>query len=320
MRMRIFAALGALAAAMMVMPEPAAAQQQPTTVRVCTGSAAGNYTFAANEVAKRLGNQFRVEIINTNGSLDNLRRMQAGDCDMGFSQSDVQARFMAENAAATTQMRTFMQMYREYVHLICPATSGWSRINDVGKAARDGKPARIIVGPEGSGAAESWRAMRQADPGLYDRVERIPESVGRASLAQVRDSRDTCVLWISGLNSPDMVVASSMSAPTPNSRGIRMQLLDFDDRDIRNLRGPDGQALYDMQRIVRVPAATNNPGRYSNLIVDGWGEDSVNVATVRANLLIREDFRRSLGSRADTLVQAIDDAMPTINARVNPVN
>lgn len=301
------------------------AQPNPDRLRICAGSETGNYTFAANEIMRRLGtgnsSAFRggIEVIHTNGSLDNLRRMMAGECDVGFSQSDVAARFVSENSAAQNGLRQFTQLYREYVHLICPVASGWNRIVDVGRASQN-TGAKIIVGAEGSGASESWRAMRQADARLYDRVERIPESVGRASLAMVRDSRDTCMLWISGLNSPDMVAASNMSVNNPR-REMRMRLIDFDDRDIRNLRGPDGRPLYEVARIDRVAPRGDNPGRYANLIESGtFSSGSVNVLTVNALLMIREDYRRALGARADRLVQAIEDAAPTINARVNPPN
>jgi TRAP-type uncharacterized transport system substrate-binding protein len=321
-------ALVALVATVLGFSGAASAQQAPTAnpdrLRICAGSEAGNYTFAAREIAQRLGtgnsSAFRqgVEVIFTNGSLDNLRRLQNGECDVGFSQSDVASRFLAENAAAMNSIRQFTSLYREFVHLLCPVSSGWSRIVDIGRAARDGRPARIIVGPEGSGTAESWRAMRQADAALYDRVERIPESVGRVALATVRDSRDTCMLWISGQNSPDMQAANAMSINNPQ-RAVRMRLIDFDDRDIRNLRGPNGQPLFEVAQINRVAASGDNPGRYSNLIERGTlGGGSVNVLAVNALLMIRDDYRRAIGTRGDRLIQAIEDAAPTINARVNP--
>jgi TRAP-type uncharacterized transport system substrate-binding protein len=315
--------LTAIAAGIFAALLPAAeAQTAPdaTRLRICAGSATGNYTFAANEIQKRLGpSTFSggVTVIHTAGSLDNLRRLMSGDCDVGFSQSDVAARFIAENSAAMNSLRRFTSLYREYVHLICPVASGFTRVNDMGKASQS-TGARLIVGGDGSGTAESWRAMRQADAALYDRVERIPESVGRASLAQVRDSRNTCMLWISGLNSPDMQAASAMSVNNPR-RTPTLRLVDFNDRDITNLRGPDGRPLYEVAELRRVAPRGDNPGRYANLIEGGWtSSGSVNVLTVGAELMMREDFRRALGGRADALVQAIEDAAPTINARVNP--
>lgn len=293
----------------------------PNRLRICAGSPTGNYTFAANEIAKRVsGGSFRegVTVIQTAGSLDNLRRIMAGECDIGLSQSDVAARFIAENPAALSEMRRFQSLYREYVHLICPVASGWERVNDMGRAARDGRGAKLIVGGDGSGTAESWRAMRQADARLYDRVERIPESVGRASLALVRDSTDTCMLWISGQNSTDMQAASAMSVNNP-TRTPRLRLVDFNDRDITNLRGPDGRPLYEVAQINRVAPRGDSAGRYANLITGGWtSAGSVNVLTVSADLMMRESYRRALGGNADRLVQAIEDAAPTINSRVNP--
>jgi opacity protein-like surface antigen len=291
----------------------------PDRLRFCAGTSDGNYTFAANEIAKRVGGAFPqgVEIILTDGSLDNLRRLNAGGCDVGLAQSDVTALFEAETPGFSAAIAPFHKLYEEYVHLLCPVASGWGRVNDMGKAARDGRGARLVVGPNGSGGAETWRAMRQADVKLYEKVERLPDAVGRASLGMVRDSNNTCVLWISGLNSGGMQAANLMSVNNPR-RAPTMRLLDFDDADIRKLRSPAGQPLYQIRNIERVEATQNNPGLYGNLIHDGWGADTVNVLTVSATLMVRNDYRARIGARADALMQAIDDAGPTIWRRVNP--
>jgi len=109
-----------------------------------------------------------------------------------------------------------------------------------------------------------------------------------------------------------------MSANNPR-REPRMRLVDFDDRDIRGLRGPDGKPLYEVARIERVSARSDRPGRYDNLIESGtFGGGSVTVLAVDAVLMVREDYRKAMGARANRLVRAIEDAAPTINARVNP--
>lgn len=315
------AAAGILFSTQIATAQPAAT---PDRLRICAGSETGNYTFAAREIASRLGTgnaaAFRggVEVIPTAGSLDNLRRLMANECDMGFTQSDVYAMFQMENPGAMNTLRQFSKLYEEYVHLLCPVSSEWGRVVDMGRAARDGRGARLIVGPDGSGSAESWRAMRRADERLYEKVERLPEPVGRTSLAMVRDSRNTCMLWVSGLNSPDMQAANMMSVNNAR-RNATMRLVDFDDRDIRNLKGPSGQPLYQVRRIDRVAARGDNPGLYSNLIEGGtFSSGSVNVLTVDALLLMRDDFRRAIGNRADRITQAAEDAGPTIWRRVNP--
>lgn len=314
------AAVGLLAATM-----PASAQVNPNRLRVCAGAADGNYTFAATEITKRLGNTFSagIEVLTTEGSVDNLRRLMGRDgnapeCDIGFVQSDVFAQFQTEVPASQTALSQYRKLYEEYVHLVCPVAASWGRINDIGKAAQAGRPARLIVGSPDSGPSWTWRMMRRADPGLYDKVERLNDPVGITSLTQVRDRRDTCMLAVTGLNSPLMQSANRIAV---DSRGNAvMRLVDFDDRDIRGLRGPNGQPVYRVTTINRVAASGDNPGVYSNIIERGtFGGGSVNALAVDALLIMRADYQNALGpQRTDRLTTATVDAEPTISRRVNP--
>lgn len=322
---RAFLGAGLLAALAL----PALAQQRPPLpdpaltqgIRICAGGARGNYTFAANEIAQRVGKADfpgGVRVITTGGSLDNLRRLEAGECDIGLAQSDVTTMFLAERAGAPEALVPFSKLYEEVVHVLCPVASGWEDIGDMGAASATRSGARLIVGPDGSGGAETWRAMRQADPKTFDRVQRLPNDVGRASLGMVRDSNNTCMLWVSGLNSADMQSADTMSIMNPNKRPT-MRLVDVNKSGIRNLRAPNGEPMYRVRSVTREQASGNNPGLYGNLIPSGWlSAGSVDALAVDALLIMRADFRASLGARADGLMQAIDDASPTIWARVQP--
>src|SRR4051812_23829970 len=64
----------------------------PTTVKLCTGKTTGNYYKAGTLVKQQLSS---VEIIATNGSMDNLQRLARGECDAAIAQSD--AVFVYEN-------------------------------------------------------------------------------------------------------------------------------------------------------------------------------------------------------------------------------
>ena len=294
--------------AMLVFKNPASAADQ--VLRVCAGSPTGNYTFAANEISKRLNGVFTdVEIIETGGSLDNLRRLMAGDCDMGIVQSDVNDLFRMENPKALGELDKFANLYTEYVHVLCPVNSDWDSISDVGN--NNGK---LIVGPDGGGSAETWRALRTANT-AYDKSERIPDSVGIEAARKVKDSNDTCMLWVSGLNSPDMQAANLMSVNT-RDREPALRLIDVDDSDFKEIKGSDGAPMYHFEKIIRRDPG-QKPGVYNNLIDDGWGEDSVEVPTVDALLIARKDFKMS-NSVSSRLVIAIEDASPTIWNRTNP--
>jgi TRAP-type uncharacterized transport system substrate-binding protein len=299
---------------------PAQAQEKapdPDVLRVCTGSKTGNYYFAGEEIAKRLTATFKqVVLIPTGGSLDNARRLMANECDMAFVQSDVYQMFRTERPAALQALDTYKTIYTEYAQMLCPAKTGWRTIQDVAR-----NKGRIIVGPEGTGTAETWRSLRTANPALYDPIERIPTTVDVLAASTVKDSDDTCMLWVSGLNSPDMQSANAIS---PNSRTGKntLTLIDVADGAFLKIKGANGRPLYRFEEFTRREARNqNDPGMYTNLI-QGWGlfgsNYTVTVPAVDAVLVSRTDYKAVIGPKSGRIVLALEDAMATIQKRINP--
>ena len=288
----------------------------PTKVRMCAGSESGNYTFSGNEIKKRYPG---VEVIITGGSLDNLRRLMNNECDMAFSQSNVADLFVAENPAALSTIEPFKTVYEEYVHVLCPTATGWDSIQDMANAGQ----ARMIVGPDGGGSGETWRSLRQAND-KYGKIERLADKIDVTAASTVKDSTNTCMLWVSGLNSPDMQAANLISTNTRDHKPA-LRLIDVDDDAMENLLGSDGRPLYQWKDITRVEPVKGKNGKptgglYNNLIKDGWGDDTVHVPIVEANLMIRSDFKAAAAPMLSRLVLAIEDASPTIWNRVNPAS
>ncbi|MCX7336134.1 MAG: TRAP transporter substrate-binding protein, partial [Hyphomicrobiales bacterium] len=60
---------------------------EPPTFRLCTGSESGNY-FRAGHMLKSKAGGLKIEVVPTQGSLDNLDKLSAGQCDGAFVQSD----------------------------------------------------------------------------------------------------------------------------------------------------------------------------------------------------------------------------------------
>lgn len=304
MRFRTILAAAALALASTM---GIASAQETNTLRICAGATDGNYHFAASEIANRVKGSFKtVEVLTTGGSLDNLRKLSSGECDMGLSQSDVYDLYKLENPASITSLEAYKTLYSEYVHLICPVAADFSRVTHLGKANGG-----LIVGPDGGGQAETWRALRKADESLYGKVERIASSVGISSASKVKDSKNICMLWVSGLNSPSMQAVNIMSVNTPNKKASLM-LLNVDDRDFKSITGSDGKPLYRFESINRVKPSGNKAGMYNNLMQSS----SVTVPVVDAILVTTRAFKQSLGSKDGRLVVAIEDASPTIWKRV----
>lgn len=316
MRKITIAALGLAVAAL---PATTAWADAPTKLRICAGSPTGNYTFAAKEIQKRLGNAFaEVEIVTTGGSLDNMRRLTAGECDMAFAQSDVADLFVLENPASLSTIEPFKIIYQEYVHLLCPTASGWDGISDLGAGSK------IVVGPDGGGSAETWRSLRRANDEKYAKIERLADPVNVTSASTVKDSANTCMMWVSGLNSADMQAVNLISVNT-RDRKPALRLVDIDDDAMGDILGSDGKPLYRWAEITRVEPKTDKKGLpqggvYANLIPGGWFGGSVSVPVVDAKLMVRSDFKAAAASVLPRVTLAIEDASPTIWNRVNPAS
>ncbi|WP_052402342.1 TAXI family TRAP transporter solute-binding subunit [Muricoccus aerilatus] len=292
--------------------EPAASAR--ALLRICAGSPTGNYTFAAREIATRLAVPGEIEVLATAGSGENLRRLAAGDCELGFSQADVLALRTVEHPEEMAGLDPLKRVYGEYVHLLCPTASGWTTAG-----ALDGR-ARLILGGEGSGTAETWRAFTKAVPALRA-VQRVNDPVNLVAVNRVKDSRDTCMLWISGLNSGDMQGANRMSTNTPDGRRT-MRLVAVSNPELRGLRLADGQPIY------RFEGIDARSGAYENLLDPRSGPlrdgkrpvqpGSVVVPVVDAVLVVRRDFLARLPGRGSEIVAAVEEAGPAIWARVSP--
>lgn len=306
-------------AVMVLFGSASIAYAQTPTIRICAGSETGNYTFAVNEIAKRVSDTVaNVEVIHTNGSLDNLRRLMNNECDFGMAQEDVNDMFILENPAALSTIEEFKSIYDEYVHLLCPVASGWRNVTDLRKAINDGEQVRLIVGPDGGGQAETWRSLRRAHED-YDRIERLPNAIDMTAVSTVKDSDDTCMIWVSGLNSASMQAANLSSINTRDGEPS-LQLINVEERAMKRLVNSGGEALYEWQEVERIEANQNRgiSGQYDNIIRDGWGSDEIEVPTIGATLIVRTDFKEANPAILNRLVIAIEDASPTIWNRVNP--
>ena len=77
----------------------------------------------------------RLEVISSTGSIENLDRIQSGECDFAIVQSDV---------AGGPEIAGIANLYQEVLHLISRKDSNIERYQDL-----DGKT--ISLGPTGSG-------------------------------------------------------------------------------------------------------------------------------------------------------------------------
>jgi energy-coupling factor transporter ATP-binding protein EcfA2 len=304
----------------------AQAQTAPDTnvLNICGGGPSGNYFWAAHQIAKFISPSLfgKVNVLTGGdrpGSLTNMRLGTEGKCQIWFAQSDVSSQFMIENPSAKDSIGVLAIVYTEYVQVLCPSASGWASLSDMAKA----KGTRtMIVGNDGSGTAETWRIMRGIEPELYNTILRDPAPSDFASAHDVAKSTTTCMLWVSGLNSNDMVSTNDLSGRAKGGKPT-LRLISVDDKRFLDIKGVDGKPLYTIKTIVPAPATGTNPALYDKLITNSgmFSSASIDVLTVPANMMIRLDYKEAIGrTKLTALLQAIDDAQPTIWAKVDPAD
>ncbi|MFS0854449.1 TAXI family TRAP transporter solute-binding subunit [Microbacterium sp. 179-I 3D4 NHS] len=177
---------------------PRAAEWDGGTAMIAGGTTTGVYhdygAHLAEELSVALGVPAAVE--ETEGSVDNLRRVGAGEALLGFAQGDAAADAVAGRGAFDEPLpiRAAARLYDEYVHVVVRADSDVDQITDL--VGRD-----VSLGAENSGVAVI--ATRILDAAGVD-----PASVRNARL-DLRESIDAMeqgdidgFFWVGGLPTP----------------------------------------------------------------------------------------------------------------------
>jgi len=288
---------------------------------ICTGSPAGNYQKAGEAIVKQLrsGLQGHTRFVNTNGSLDNLNYVAGGQCSVGISQSDVYDLWRTE-APTANNVLPVRDLYTEYAHILCPASARIDNLN--GLAA---KQATLIIGPPGSGTAETWRSLRQVDEKKYGNstidVSSDPADAGSVQAVKASNgkSHPVCMLWISGLNSTAMQNANDRSLD-PTTEKPTLQLISVDDKRMAKLPGREGPR-YTVKEISPAKGSAGKPGFYDHLINNGgvFSSAGVDVLAVPAQFVMNKDFKAGLSrEHYNQLSVAIDDASGGLRKEMSP--
>ncbi len=275
----------------------ARADAQTPTFRLCTGSSAGNYFKAGHHLKKLSPN---VEVIETQGSLDNLDRMLSGKCDGAFVQSDALRVYSSRNAQAISQIERAGVLYQEHAHLLCNRNAGVNRIVHLKNTHT------VAVGPDGSGARTTWEAFVLADKKLYAPVKIDNRSGVRALSAVADGSAVQCMLWVGALGSSYMKNDASQS-------GDRIVLVGTDDRDmVKTAKDSRGQPVYAYGEI---PAGTYPRIQPSGTV---FGTKAVDTITVDALFVTNVGWINANERAYDTILRSFAGAKPAIVDMVTP--
>lgn len=264
----------------------AASAAEPETFRLCTGTPGKTY-HAVGETLQTLtermsAGQLALELVSTQGSIDNLTRIVEGECDGAIVQGDA-VQFFTSNVRPEAKGRFRLQtpLYQELSFLLCSRESGIKEIDDLLST----KNASVAAGAMGSGSLATWLTFRSIKP-AYAKVPVIPEN-GAAGALAVAQGRASCLFEVIGPQS-DFITALDQNAQI----GDKLRFAEVDD----GFSGYkiDGQPVY-----TRVEFDDDQFQRIS-----AWGDPE--VIAIMAYLVLAEDWAsrhpQALGTLSMTLL------------------
>ncbi len=278
--------------------QSALAEVPGNPVRYCTGVSGGNYDFTGIAIKRQLPQH--LELVNTAGSMDNLARVDKGDCEAAIVQSDAYFVYMQQHPDAALNVERARDMYPEYGHLICNKT-----ISEVSDLKRGNT---VLVGAPGSGSAVMWDAIVRANP-KYKDVATLPLGGNRA-LGKVSDGQEAqCMLFVAGLKSPVMMDANEVA----KTSGGNLRLTYMRDPALFQLRDAKGRPVYARSEI---PSRTYPEGlQAAGMFTSGKAVDTVQVESI---LIDNVPYADAHGQNINAFLAAVNKAMPAINERVLP--
>jgi TRAP transporter TAXI family solute receptor len=121
----------------------------PKKVTLATGLAGGAYVGFGEDLAKAIhaAKGPRVIVAKTQGSVENVRRLVAGDADVAFVQSGTVSALAGQ--VDTSNLRAIARVYSEPLWVFYRSETEVGLLRDLRPAA--GGPLRVSVGAEGSG-------------------------------------------------------------------------------------------------------------------------------------------------------------------------
>lgn len=207
------------------------------TVTIAAGEPGGLYLAFAELLAIELRNEerrLRVTAIPTEGSLDNLQRLGAGEVDLALVNTD--AAQAASSGQAPMPIRAIGRVYENYLQLVVLASSPISTLAHlVGRT--------VSLGADGSGAGLTGaRLLTASAPPAAVIVQHHPLS---EAITALEAGRIDALLWSGGVPTPAL-------ADLGARRGIRLLPLAAALTTLRSAYGPVYQP-------VTVPADVYGP-------------------------------------------------------------
>ncbi len=239
-----------LLALMAAVTAPPALAADP--LRLCTGSPGKTYIRVGQKLAElartmTMG-QLVIEPVPSQGSIDNLNRTLAGECDGFIAQGDALAFFQAKvDPKVLEKVQVVGTLYKELGMLLCHRRTGIGDLDEVG----DGT---VAAGSFGSGSFATLVVLQQAFPDLYGRIRIYPANGFEGALA-ILDGKADCLFEVIAPQSDLLRVLNE------NDRtGSQLYFAEIDNSDLEEIEIA-GKQVYDI--------VTFNDELYRNLATFG---------------------------------------------------
>ena len=264
-----------------------------TNLKLCTGSSKGNYYASGEEIKRQIARQnIEVELIETDGSMDNMQRMAKGECDAGFAQIDAYLHYQALNQDSRLDVEWPRQLYEEYLHLVCRRDTG---IESIIQLRQPKQSHSLVAGAPGSGVSITWDSITRLNS---DYLEVNTQNLGHdRALQTVIDGKASCLMSVSGLKSKYLALI--------DESGEQLRLISVDDKAFQEAKHL-GKPVYEFRDIPK--------NTYRNLQAPSG--DPVETLVVKAVMLISSAWSGNHPSALDTLIDGLKRATPIIQKRV----
>lgn len=251
-------------------------------IKIATGRESGVYNSKAGPLLQQQMGSLKSELIQTNGSVQNIEMLKNNEVDIIFCQLD--ALISAANVA--NDIILIKRMYPEYVHLI---------VNQGGKSSItkfDLKNSKIAIGPDGGGGWITWKSICLSDKKYAD-VATIPVG-GMRALALLESHEVNAVMLVGGLGLGDVLKA--------NDDGDKFGLAAMDDSDFSKTKYKN-EKLYES---VDIPKVTY-PG-----LIKGAMTWKITTIKVDAVLATTSKWADDHPNEFDKIFSAATKAIPNI--------
>ena len=169
---------------------------EPTgRLRLAAGDPGGLYLAFAELLAKQVNIRYpsvTVDVLATEGTVENLALLRAGEVDLGLALADVAEHDRTIGPAETAPMAV-ARVYENYLQVIVRENASATQLSDL-------EGMRVSIGPAGSGAAATSEVLFEA-AGLHGRVEMANYRL-KDGLARLADGGIDALVWSGGVPTP----------------------------------------------------------------------------------------------------------------------